>query len=362
MRVRVSACGSMFWDDGRLVWDDYLGHRQLALTDGTERVLRWFVSWREVSSIEELDPDPAARARLRTFTEQMLGREILIEEDSPRHRAEQRVLRSWSAWGPSTRAFHFATRSHRSTPFVTVDESRAQVREKLLEEPPPPPFKPYPDVPRISLPFRAAARWELHDFADVLYQRRSNREFGDSPLELSALGALLDIAGRPTELPDRPAMAENGNVFKTSPSGGARHPTEIYVYARNVEGLEPSLYHYDGGGHALERLGTGAISDAEIVAAAGDQDWVAGAAALLIYTSVIDRCQWKYPISRTYRIMMMDLGHLSQTVYLAAAALGLHITYTAALRDECLEDLIQCDPADEIVLGISAVGPPTDRS
>ena len=87
---------------------------------------------------------------------------------------------------------------------------------------------------------------------------------------------------------------------------------------------------------------------------------MAGANAIIFYTSVIARNQWKYPIPRTYRILLMDVGHLSQTVYLLATALGLRITFTAALRDEMVEELVGCDPVHEIVVGASILGTDLD--
>jgi len=356
MRIRVSACGNLFWADDRLVWDDYLEHRQLALAGGNERILRWFVSWKELSSVAEMDPDPTTCTRLSSFAEQLLARDILIEQDSPRHRAEERLLVSWSPWGPSARAFHFSTRSHRSTPYVTADRMSATLWEKIQNGATPPSrFKSYPGVPRFPLPVRSAANWEHRDLLDVLDRRRSVREFGDDPIELSTLGALLDVVGKPITRPERAGFVVTEEMFRTSPSGGGRHPTEIYVYARNVAGLTPGLYHYSAEEHGLEQLDRSA-TDAELVAAAGDQEWLGKSGALLIYTSMIERSQWKYPFSRAYRVLMMDVGHLSQTVYLAATALGMSITFTAALRDEIVEDLIQCDPTSEIVVGISALG------
>ena len=32
MRVKVAASASLFWDQGKLVWDDYVGHHQHALS------------------------------------------------------------------------------------------------------------------------------------------------------------------------------------------------------------------------------------------------------------------------------------------------------------------------------------------
>ncbi len=42
--------------------------------------------------------------------------------------------------------------------------------------------------------------------------------------------------------------------FKTSPSGGARHPGEVYLMALRVDGLERGMYHYQARDHRLARL------------------------------------------------------------------------------------------------------------
>jgi hypothetical protein len=57
-------------------------------------------------------------------------------------------------------------------------------------------------------------------------------------------------------------------------------------------------------------------------------------------------------------MLHLDAGHLSQTVYLLAAALGLGATFTAAMRDETVEDLLGIDAADELVMGCSVIGTP----
>ncbi|MFI6165554.1 hypothetical protein ACIBCN_02095 [Nocardia sp. NPDC051052] len=55
-RVRAVACGVLFWDEGNLVWDDYVRQRQLALTEDSQEVLRWFAQWRELGSARNRRP------------------------------------------------------------------------------------------------------------------------------------------------------------------------------------------------------------------------------------------------------------------------------------------------------------------
>ncbi len=284
----------------------------------------------------------------------MIRYDVLVVKGSSRQRREEEILRDWGPWGTSARAFHFGTRSLRDTEFTTSETTAKTLLEKAKASPPPSPVRPSDESGAIPLPEPSPEPLNAIGLGEALSKRRSTREFGEDPVPLRDLSALL-TAGRPTRPETHADIPATGNVFKTSPSGGARHPTEVYVYARNVEDLDRGIYHYDGFRHGLIPL-DGKIDDDELVALSGDQEWTRNAGALLIYTSVIERNQWKYPVSRTYRVLLMDVGHLSQTVYLLATALGLNVTFTAALRDELVEDLLGCDPASELVLGMSVVG------
>ncbi len=370
MKVRLSACGALLWDAGQLVWDDYLDHRQFALSDGVERVLRWFAAFRDLDSLRQIAADPDEAARFHDLAAALAEHDILITEDGPRHRREQEIERAWAPWGLLARAYHFSSRSHAGTAMRTAEQDNADLEAKVITDPPPPAFLSLPGAARIALPGTDPGIWRHRDLIDVLHRRRSRREFGTVPLPLETLAGLLKTAAGPLRRAEGPLTQAGATldpagiatdswqrVFKTSPSGGARHPTEIYLYARSVEGLEPGAYHYAAADHTLEYLGR-RLDDEQLVAAVGDQDWVAGAGALIFYTSVIARNQWKYTFPRVYRALMMDVGHLSQTVYLLATAAGLHITYTAALRDQIVEELLGCDPTNHLVIGTSVIGTP----
>ena len=73
--------------------------------------------------------------------------------------------------------------------------------------------------------------------------------------------------------------------FKTSPSGGARHPIEVYLMALRVDGLKAGIYHYQARDHLLEKLPVKATPRTARKYCA-DQAYAAGAAALFIMTGV----------------------------------------------------------------------------
>jgi SagB-type dehydrogenase family enzyme len=333
MRLRISACGGVFAVDGQVVWDDYLDQRQHVLGTDSDEVLRWFIRWRDRDSV----PD-----RLRHRVDVLLANDILIAEGSQRDAQEQAVLHAWGRWGPVARAYHYSTRTTRATRFRSSDEPARDCA--------PEPASSFRDTKRIALPTAEEAQWQHRDLLDVLYLRRSHREFGAGPVPLTSLGALLQASAGTVRVEER-----SGAVFKTAPSGGGRHPTELYPVVRDVEGLPPGIYHYDSRTHELALLG-GLVGDAELVAACGDQRWVTGAGLVVFYTSVFGRNMWKHDSPRTYRVLQLDAGHMNQNLTLLATALGLRTTFTAAIRDELVEELIGCDPATELAIGCAVVG------
>ena len=157
--------------------------------------------------------------------------------------------------------------------------------------------------------------------------------------------------------------AEGFDVIKrTSPSGGALHPTECWLIVQRVEGITPGLYRYRIDGHALEpvvpgiappqrgdaattALGDGtsrAWSAEELrafarIAVAG-QDWFADAPVLCALAPRFHRNFWKYRNhAKAYRVCALDVGHLSQTLQLCATQAGLGPFVTSAINEIDIE-------------------------
>ena len=128
---------------------------------------------------------------------------------------------------------------------------------------------------------------------------------------------------------------------KTSPSGGALHPTEAWVIVQRVEGVAPGLYHYRPVEHALERLaweGDAAALRALARVAVAGQDYFADAHALVVLAPRFGRNFWKYrDHAKAYRVLALDAGHLSQTLQLAATEQGLGAFVTAAINEVGIE-------------------------
>ena len=191
------------------------------------------------------------------------------------------------------------------------------------------------------------------EFIRVLMTRRTHRRFSKQEVTLEAVSQLLSLVWGVTGYLHSRIF---GNLpIKTSPSGGARHPGEVYVMALRVKGLRAGLYHYHPAHHHLKRISTNATPDRASLYCAR-QEYVKDAAALFLMTAVFRRSMWKYGHARAYRVVLLDAGHLCQTFCLVATWLGLAPFCTAALKDTMIEEDLGIDGIRESILYVAGVG------
>ncbi len=179
---------------------------------------------------------------------------------------------------------------------------------------------------------------------EALASRRSIREYSDAPVALAQISQLLWAAQGITE-PD--------SGKRTAPSAGALYPLEIYLAARNVEGLPQGVYKYDPNDHALNTIKQGDVLPALSVAALGQQAVEEGAAAL-VFAAVYDRTTQKYG-ERGIRYVHMEVGAAAENVYLQAESLGLGTVIIGAFDDDEVQNIIGMEE-DEEPLAIMPVG------
>jgi putative peptide maturation dehydrogenase len=146
---------------------------------------------------------------------------------------------------------------------------------------------------------------------------------------------------------------------KSHPSGGALHPLEPYLLVQRVDGVAPGLYHYHAGTHALEPIATieaDTLRSLALRAVAG-QAFFAEAHVQLILAARFRRTFWKYRNHpKAYRAIVLEAGHVSQNLYLAAAELGLGAFVTAAINEIDIERAFGLDPIDEGPLAVCGFG------
>lgn len=313
----------------------------------TIHILTFFGDWR---------PRDALATELREFSRSsvlravrlLVAHTLLEEEGSPQSAVHQHVASTWRDWLPHG-SFHFATKD---APFASPRQWARMARRFLASAPQPPLYKHNAKLPRHALPPPAAPAGE---FSTVLLGRKTHREFSGEPVTIDALASLLHYTWGAIGTIASPNFGPL--LHKTSPSGGARHPGEVYVAALDVKGLAQGLYHYSVKEHALERLRRGPMRPAVLRWTLG-QRHVAHASAVFFMTALFPRSMYKYRSPRAYRIVTLETGHLAQTFCLVATWLGMAPFTTAALADTAIERALGIDGVEESVLYVAGVGMP----
>ncbi|HOH05054.1 MAG TPA: SagB/ThcOx family dehydrogenase [Rectinema sp.] len=190
---------------------------------------------------------------------------------------------------------------------------------------------------------------ELSERAAVLYHllnnRKSRRKYTEEPLAIEELSYLLwAIEG----------VKENRGKFsfRTTPSGGARHPLDVYIFAHKVEGLNVGLYRYLPVEHelVLERQGDDSVALDE---ALNGQFW--NAACVVMWAAVPYRSEWRYG-KAAYKLVALDTGHSCQNLYLACESLGLGTCAIGAYDQERLDAYLGLDGEEMFAIYAAPVG------
>jgi putative peptide maturation dehydrogenase len=202
--------------------------------------------------------------------------------------------------------------------------------------PPPPHFHAVrDDEVRVDLPTDEA----VGPLYDLLTSRRTTRAFDQSrTVRLDQLSTVLRyVWGAHGTRPVRDPLVV---LRKTSPSGGSQHPGEVYPLVRDVEGVDPGLYHYSVEHHALEPLELMAEERVRglVCEFSAGQDFFAGAHVVFLMTARYARTFWKYRAhAKAYRTVMLDAAFLSQTLYLVCGELGLGAFVTGAINEQDID-------------------------
>jgi SagB-type dehydrogenase family enzyme len=269
----------------------------------------------------------------------------LIGDDAPEWFAEEEFLSQWK-WGVPAAMLHFSVQGNDYLSSAQIEEKQIETASHTKS---PPLFMTNDGLETVELQADFEGR---NDVLGLMSRRRSVREVTGKPVSLPDLGDILfsglGITGFTKNcVGDLP--------LKMTPSGGARNPYEAYVIARDVDGLEPGIYHYSALENSLGRL------KGELPAAMGDliagQDWVNEMACVIILSAFMDRPMWKYDDPNAYRVMLIEAGHIGQNMMLAGTEKGMTVCPSAALCHEPLFDLLElpsritCAPIYALAVG-----------
>lgn len=161
------------------------------------------------------------------------------------------------------------------------------------------------------------------------------------PVNRTSVGLLLELSFALTawkqQGPDRWALRAN-------PSSGNLHPTEVYLLAQGVNGVQDGLHHYAPREHGLALRAASGVRPAVGPALghqAGDMPslWVG-------LSSVQWREAWKYG-ERAFRYCQLDAGHAVGALRYAAAVLGWQARVVPGVPTADLAALLGLDRAPD---------------
>ncbi len=223
--------------------------------------------------------------------------------------------------------------------------------------PPPPLQKPYPeDAKLIDLVATKDLTVGNMPLIEAINRRKSHRRYTAEALTLEELSFLLWAAQGVRQIVEKGAATR-----RTVPSGGSRHPFEVYLVVNRVNGLEPGLYRYLPLDHKLCFLWADSELSKKVTKACRKQAFVGKGAVVFIWTTLPYRAEWRYTIV-AHKMIAMDAGHSCQNLYLASGAIGAGTCAIGAYNQEELDALLKVDGTEEFAIYVAVVGKIITRS
>ncbi|HYG07577.1 MAG TPA: putative peptide maturation dehydrogenase [Stenotrophomonas sp.] len=345
----------------------------LAGGDGLQRTLRWRALAPHLGEPVEIDarqcallgsispscwtPIDAVEAASSELHD-LLSAGLLLARDGEmhaQHRARDERLRA-TYWHPLGAVLHAFTRWDEVDAVRNMKESGTETALEMREVLGPPPVE---STKRVTDDAALIALPEVphNAFDELMHRRVTCRNFDATrPVPLAIFSKIIERALAAQARVD--VTSDMAFLKKNVPSGGGLHPMEAYLIVQNVEGLAPGLYHYRADAHALEALPApdGELADF-VMTAVAQQHWFRDAHVLIVLAPRFDRTFWKYRRhAKSYRVVVLEAGHISQTLYLSATDLGLGAFITGAINEQHLERAFNLDPTSQGALAICGFG------
>jgi putative peptide maturation dehydrogenase len=287
--------------------------------------------------------------------ERLVAKGIVVVEGDAAANARDEKLRA-SHWSPLAAASHYFSRWSDAGMDGRAEVSMRHSLAEIVDEfgvPPPHVVEKCDAHDHVPL-----ARSEPSALHALMQQRATCRNFAKhAMLDRAAFAALMQrVFASDADVELHPGVRA---LKKSNPSGGGLHPLEAYVLVRRVAGVASGLYHYNAVEHALEPIAklTADEADARALVFVAGQQYLAEAPVLVVLAARFARSFWKYRRHpKAYRAIVLEAGHVSQNLYLAATELGLGAFVTAAINEIAIEQALALDALEESALAVCGFG------
>jgi SagB-type dehydrogenase family enzyme len=173
------------------------------------------------------------------------------------------------------------------------------------------------------------------DFKNLMQQRKSARDFDNYPISLAEISTLLYYTC---------GYKLNGNGRKHTPSSGGFNSVEIFPIVLCSNEVSPGMYYFDAKKNCMVEIHNNKFNKWLSEDVFYQKEW-ANASVVFIMTSNIGRLSNKYFL-RSYRLGLMDIGHVSQNFYLTATAMDLKVCASAGYIESEIENAIHVNGID----------------
>ncbi|HEY1928985.1 MAG TPA: SagB family peptide dehydrogenase [Caulobacteraceae bacterium] len=350
MRFKRSSALVVLLEHDQFVFHNYLVQSTFAANTAALDIVRRLYAWTNVEQLYE-SLKSYSRSSIERGLDQLVELAAVVVEGSPAAAKDAEFERSW-LWGPFAGAFHFGTRGG---VFVSDEDSETMLREQAKFSPSPPLHQRNPDDrAKVTVPLRPSYDEPFR----TMTRRRTNRIMLDEPVAVEAVSDCFLFSMAITAMLDLPGIGEL--PLKMTPSGGARNPFEGYVCVRNVEGLDPGVYHYAAIDRSFALVREGAPPS--FPSMLGEQTWTANAAAVVFLVANFDRSMWKYHDPMTYRVIAIEAGHIAQNMLLVATHHGLVGNPTGLINTLVTESALGVSGPTQAAIYAIALGVPAPFS
>ncbi|MFD3930049.1 SagB/ThcOx family dehydrogenase [Streptomyces sp. NPDC058614] len=185
---------------------------------------------------------------------------------------------------------------------------------------------------------------------DVLAARVSSRDFGGS-ITVAELWRLCYVA---TGVRESNLRQAGTRLQRHAPNSGGMGSVEAFPIVMNVDGIARGLYHFDSISHDFAGIELGDFRQwlrEDVIF----QEEFSRAAVAIVLVGSFKSLREKYGV-RGYRLCLIDTGHVSENVYLAATSLGLNVCATTGFIDDEVDEALQIDGVDRASLILIMVG------
>jgi SagB-type dehydrogenase family enzyme len=233
--------------------------------------------------------------------------------------------------------YHGATRDHPFLDMSTGDDARVQdnalMRRYLVEE----------EYPAIYLAMEYADVIPLERAADL-----SERQLACDPRQELALlfhGTFGERRHRAAYHDPLYEFTQLEVIGKSIPSGGSRHPTEAFAAISHAS-IPTGLYHYDVRRNALGRLpGVEVDALSEMVPGVAGRLLCTGERWVVVFfVSMVRRSMWRYRDPRSFRAILVDVGHAEGHFASLAGFLGYRYAHVRGFRASAVSVNLGLDP------------------